>query len=356
MWSYLKTVQKPIVLYGMGNGADKVLAQLRRLQIPVQGVFASDGFVRGHQFHGFDVLSYAQAVERFGDMVVLLCFGSQRPEVLDLFRQLDLQQELYAPDMPVAGEGLFDTAYYHAHQAELEFVRSRLADAQSRLVFDCVVQYKLSGKIAPLFACQTPMEEAYESILKLCNHERFLDLGAYTGDTIAQFLQHVQSYDALYAVEPDPKNFAKLQKRTSRLSNCHLYPVGIHSAPGHLPFCVRAGRLTAGQRRDADRSGKRRSPAGRTACHLSEAGCGRSGVGGAEGGGRNHRPVSPQALGLLLSPHRGSVRSAHAGAGALPRLQALSAAPSLCSGVGHQLLLCPHIAVSCPLHHKTRVP
>ena len=92
MWSYLKTVQKPIVLYGMGNGADKVLAQLQRLQIPVQGVFASDGFVRGHQFHGFDVLSYTQAVELFGDMVVLLCFGSQRPEVLELFRRLDLQK------------------------------------------------------------------------------------------------------------------------------------------------------------------------------------------------------------------------------------------------------------------------
>ena len=242
MWSYLKTVQKPIVLYGMGNGADKVLAQLQRLQIPVQGVFASDGFVRGHQFHGFDVLSYTQAVELFGDMVVLLCFGSQRPEVLELFRRLDLQQELYAPDMPIAGEGLFDTAYYHAHQAELEFVRSRLADAQSRLVFDCVVQYKLSGKIAPLFACQTPVEEAYGAILKLCNHERFLDLGAYSGDTIEQFLQHVQGYEALYAVEPDPKNFAKLQKRTSRLSNCYLYQVGIHSEPGQLPFCVRAGR------------------------------------------------------------------------------------------------------------------
>ncbi len=30
-----------------------------------------------------------------------------------------------------------------------------------------------------------------ERFSSFCNHERFLDLGAYSGDTIEQFLQHV---------------------------------------------------------------------------------------------------------------------------------------------------------------------
>ena len=29
MWDYLKSVDKPIVLYGMGDGADKILNRLK---------------------------------------------------------------------------------------------------------------------------------------------------------------------------------------------------------------------------------------------------------------------------------------------------------------------------------------
>ncbi len=75
MWSYLKTVQKPIVLYGMGNGADKGVSAAPAASNPRPRRLCKRRHVRGHQFHGFDVLQ-PQAVGLFGDMVVLLCFGS----------------------------------------------------------------------------------------------------------------------------------------------------------------------------------------------------------------------------------------------------------------------------------------
>ena len=76
LWNYLKQTKKPIVLYGMGNGADKIISVLNRYDIKVAGVFASDGFVREKYFHGFKVTDYKTAKETFGDMVVLVCFGS----------------------------------------------------------------------------------------------------------------------------------------------------------------------------------------------------------------------------------------------------------------------------------------
>ena len=50
MWKKLSATKKPIWLYGMGNGADKILDELTRRGISVSGVFASDGFVRHQQF------------------------------------------------------------------------------------------------------------------------------------------------------------------------------------------------------------------------------------------------------------------------------------------------------------------
>ena len=34
LWEYLKTAGKPVVLYGTGDGADKVIAVLRKTGLP----------------------------------------------------------------------------------------------------------------------------------------------------------------------------------------------------------------------------------------------------------------------------------------------------------------------------------
>ena len=83
LWHYLQTVKNPIVLYGMGNGADKIINVLKDFGVEISGVFATDGFVRDKYFHGFKLSSYSQLKECFGQMTVLLCFGSSRPEVLE---------------------------------------------------------------------------------------------------------------------------------------------------------------------------------------------------------------------------------------------------------------------------------
>ena len=59
LWEYLQATDKTVVMYGMGNGADKILAVCAQYGIEVADFFASDGFVRGHSFHGKTVLSYS---------------------------------------------------------------------------------------------------------------------------------------------------------------------------------------------------------------------------------------------------------------------------------------------------------
>ena len=83
LWSYLQSTDKKILMYGMGNGADKILNICEGYGIEVCDFFASDGFVRGHMFHGKRVLSYSEACEKYGreNMIVLLSFASSLPAV-----------------------------------------------------------------------------------------------------------------------------------------------------------------------------------------------------------------------------------------------------------------------------------
>ena len=136
LWQNLKTAAdsgRPILLYGMGNGADKILTVCESYGIPVADFFASDGFVRGHSFHGKVVLSFSQACEKYGaeNMVVLLSFASSRPEVLETISRVASVCEMYIPDVPVCGTDLFNAEFYEAHLDEITAARALFADEEA---------------------------------------------------------------------------------------------------------------------------------------------------------------------------------------------------------------------------------
>ena len=51
-WTRIKNSKKPVYIYGMGGGCEKILSQFKRLDIKIDGIFASDDFVRGQSFAG----------------------------------------------------------------------------------------------------------------------------------------------------------------------------------------------------------------------------------------------------------------------------------------------------------------
>ena len=81
-WELLKKQEK-LLLYGMGNGADKLLDIFSREGIKCDGVFASDEFVRGQSFRGYKVMTHGEAKEKFGSFAVVLAFATELPEILE---------------------------------------------------------------------------------------------------------------------------------------------------------------------------------------------------------------------------------------------------------------------------------
>lgn len=245
VWEMLEGTRRPIVLYGMGDGADKILRVFDAHGIRASGVFASDEFVRGHSFAGFPVLRLDEAIARFGpDMVIVLCFGSQRPELLARFDALDTRFTVVAPDVPVCGEGLFDRAFVREHRAELEAAYRLLGDEPSRRAFRQVVGFKLTGSIRSLRGCETDKDEIFR-LLAPGPEEDFADLGAYNGDTIRELLRYTGGrFASITAMEPDRRNFRKLQQYADgQLRGAlTLVPAGAWDRCETLTFAARAGR------------------------------------------------------------------------------------------------------------------
>jgi hypothetical protein len=208
LWSELRESGKPIVLYGMGNGADKIISVLESKGMEYADVFASDDFVRGQLFHGKRVLKLSEVAEKYGDFNILVSFGSSLPDVMERIRGIAEKYTLYAPDVPVAGENLFDAEFFYNNEEKILAARSVLADERSREVYDELVRYKLDGKITHFDI--TDREGGLFSPVLSGGYEVYCDLGAYTGDTVAEATALYPEIKKVIAFEPSPKTFAKL--------------------------------------------------------------------------------------------------------------------------------------------------
>ena len=237
LFPYLKSVDKPIYIYGMGNGAEKLKRELDDNNIPLSGIFASDEFVRGHSFLEHKVIKYSELPE---NAIIVLAFGSFLPELLDRFDAMAAEHEFFAPDLPLFGEQRFDESVLTARKSEIEKAYSLLCDEQSRLVFKNTILHKISGKISYLRQMETDKSEIYESLLKVCENEHYLDLGAYDGDTVRELLSYTnQKAASITAVEPDPKNFKKLINKTPQAKAINK---GVYNFCGEIAFSTEASR------------------------------------------------------------------------------------------------------------------
>ncbi len=245
VWDYFKNTDKPIVLYGMGDGADKVLNRFEKLSIKPYGVMASDEFVRGQSFRGFTVKKLADFEDEAGDFIIALCFASQLPDVMSHIKYVAERHTLLVPSVPVFGDNIFDREFAVLNKNALTEAYNLLEDDLSRKVYKDIISFQYSGDLKYLDSCTTDKKEAF-GILDLNDDENYLDLGAYNGDTIEEFLSYTGGkYSSITAFEPSPKSFKKLSEYCADMENVSLWQLGSYNKNTVINFNTKSGRNCA---------------------------------------------------------------------------------------------------------------
>ncbi len=220
MWQTLAMTDKPIVMYGMGNGADKILDVFAEKGIEVADFFASDGFVRYKQFHGKTVVSYSDICAKYEDFIVVVSFGSSLSDVLSNIYRIYSERELYVPDVPVVGGSeIFDHEYFLKHKKELSEACELLSDDLSRQTFCDVILFRLTGKLEYLRRHTVTPDEVMNGILGAESFRDTADLGAYNGDSIRELCSFAPTLSRVTAFEPDARTYGKLPAYASEAPN-----------------------------------------------------------------------------------------------------------------------------------------
>lgn len=243
VWLSLQKESRPILLYGMGNGADMIIEKLRQFGIEYSDVYASDEFVRGHSFHGRKVLKYSEAEEKYGDFVSLMTFAVRDDKTINRVYEMSEKHPFYSLTVPVAGDGLFTREFFEENKDKFGEVYAMLSDEKSRETYVNLINFKISGKLQYLIPSFSEKAEVYSNILKLGEKEVIVDSGAYNGDTVEEFLSVTNSSAGrIYALEPDKKNFAKLVRNTDTFPFVRPMNVAAYKQDTTLFFKKAAGR------------------------------------------------------------------------------------------------------------------
>ena len=242
----------PIFLYGAGNTGKNVCQSLSRRGIDITAFL--DQHAAGQLWHGRPVLQpdspdISPAVRE--QSVTLVCVFNPDADVLGIVGRLETLGYGCAATFPhvhaVLESDLGDclwltkTSFLAEQQTRIADCRALWADETSRDLYDALLKFRSSGDYTDLPLPDTKNQYFPPDIPAWKTPLRFVDCGAYDGDTLDQAGCVTGKVAAIAAFEPDAGSFGKLTafvraNAAALPAETALWPCGVWSHTTQLSF------------------------------------------------------------------------------------------------------------------------
>jgi len=240
---------RPLVLFGAGRLGRRTIERARAVGLEPLAFCDNNAALWGCEIEGLPVLSLPQAVAKFGKhaaFVITIWGGNPTDRMVD--REHQLRE---AGCRTVLHFGLLYWRYpalfphYAANSAHLvlqqtDQVRACAelwADNASRREYLAQVRWRLYFDFAGLPGPVAGPIYFRDELRQRLSDEVFVDCGAYDGDTVRSFVKHsAAQFKKIFAFEPDPANFAKLQATAAGDPRVSVMKAAVARANGMIPF------------------------------------------------------------------------------------------------------------------------
>lgn len=193
-------------IYGAGFLGTWAVKWLMEQKINIVACFDSDPSKHGKQICGVEIHPPEAICQINPDFVFITARSDIKP--IELF--------LISNKLPWC---LFEAVYVAINMHRYEHVHNLLfCDKRSRETLRGVLFAKITGELE--YCQEIYTGNQYFCLPPFCGRENetYVDAGAYTGDTVERFIwQNNGVFNAIYAFEPAPAQFAALVKRKERL-------------------------------------------------------------------------------------------------------------------------------------------
>lgn len=232
----------------VGAGAEGMrLAQIcNDLGIKIEGVFDANAQKRGNSLLNMKIYPI-EALTRMPTNIPIIVASHRVLGACENFRSLGYQT-LPVSLLQVAIPDIFSPHEFYkdiyedmlANKEEYLSLYNLFSDDLSRQTLDALIGYRFT--FDPLVLKNIIDWDLYGTI-PLEKNEVYVDAGAYTGDSINIFKEHVQgSFSKIYGFEPDSKSFVSLSNRFLGDEKIILHNSGLYSSTKELFFSESSDR------------------------------------------------------------------------------------------------------------------
>lgn len=233
----------PVILYGATTDvADQIVKKLKAYDIEVTLVaFDEDSPLMTHStrlLNQTETIPTCKVDQQYTAYHVILGFVKAYTHIDTIApkfkhaRSIAYLSEIF--DMEI-----ISPSYIAEHKDFFEDFYENLSDRHSKDSFVAYVLSKARQDMKYLPPVFEKVQYFPKGIFELSKDESYFDCGAFTGDTIADFLKATGgSYRHIWAAEPDKSNYKQLTDYISKHNLIHVDAInkGIHSSSGKLPF------------------------------------------------------------------------------------------------------------------------
>ncbi len=253
----LKNKRSKLFIYGTGTFARDVLEILTQHGLTISGFL--DHFPRQIATQELNVQSPGAipADIRAGSSVVIGAHNRDAniAAIISRLKSLGFAQIVFPIDLydEFAGElgdrfWLTKRSFYNDYTKEIDSAANLFEDETSRDLYQRLIQFRLTSDYSIL--PQPDIEHQYfpPDIPAWKTPLRFVDCGAFDGDTLSSLINAGISIEAVAAFEPDQDNFQKLTQfirdNHEQLPNTNLWPGGVYSSTTQLRFTASQGEAS----------------------------------------------------------------------------------------------------------------
>lgn len=241
--SILETIKNsslPLVMWGTGSLAHSVKLCLEKNGINLSCCWVDHNSDESQMFEGLKVKTIEDIQREYNHINVMI--GHSHYEMRDavLSKYSFIEECFYLVNVCY---GIYQgIPYDFIRKNALEYTHTYclLEDKLSRQCLTAYLNCKMTEDIKYLLPCLSDKAEYFDNpFFEIGKAENYVDIGAYDGDSIADFLKACgKQYSNIYAFEPEHHNFNNLKQyvKENNIKNAYLFECGCWHQKDILSF------------------------------------------------------------------------------------------------------------------------
>jgi FkbM family methyltransferase len=249
MYGELPPIDKSIVVYGLGSFSKRIIEQLVSLNRSIAYIIDRDSF--SNNFLGIPVVRPTEPLPNPSDHLCVILLHNHYLDlkpIHSLLTSLGFNDVILVPGLKkieprlripggTTGGYWYDSSFDISEHSEIiDQMMVSLADDKSRSFVDSTVKYRKYGNLIDLPFPSLDDEYCPKDLERYAPKITVLDCGAYTGDSIQQFIAHGYELTEVIAFEPDLLNFSRLTRTEFCSGRATLLPLATGNQNIGLPF------------------------------------------------------------------------------------------------------------------------